>query len=119
MKLLCAFLLIIFLPISLFAQQPDCILPDGTACEVKYKCDPATIEKFANRFYELLPKHDQEKNAVESLKGLYPMAIYACEGSAVSMTPEEIGKNGEPFFTWQFTAAMAQAARDVFCPEKF
>jgi hypothetical protein len=118
MKFIFIFLLILFLPLSIFAQQPKCVLPDGTACEAKYTFDPKTIDKFANRFYELLPNNDQKDNTIENLKELYEMAILTCEEPFLSMTPEEIGRNGEPFFTWQFTAAMVRAAREIICPGK-
>ena len=118
MKIVPVLLLTLLFPISVVAQQSECLLPDGTACEAKYPSDPGTIEKFANRFHELLPEKDQQDHTAESLKVLYPMAIGTCEEPFKNMTPEEIGKNGEPFFTWQFTAAMVRAAREIICPEK-
>lgn len=118
MKIVSMLLLIMLFNFPVSAQQPECILPDGTACETKYPFDAMTIDKFANRFYELLPKNEQQDNTVESLKQLYSMAISTCEEPFKSMTPEEIGKNSEPFFTWQFTAAMVKAAREIICPEK-
>ena len=118
MKIVSALLLIVCFPFCAYAQQHKCFLPDGTAYEAKYPCDPVTVEKFAERFFDLLPEEDQQKNTVESLKVLYLMAIETCDEPFLSMTPEEVGKNGEPFFTWQFTAAMTQAAREIICPEK-
>jgi hypothetical protein len=45
------------------------------------------------------------------------MAIPACEERLMRMTPEQIGKNSEPFLPWHVTAAMVQAARETVCPE--
>jgi hypothetical protein len=40
----------------------------------------------------------------------YVMAIGGCDEQTRGMTPEDLGKAGDPFLPWKQTAAMVRAA---------
>lgn len=117
MKLAFVLLSAIAFPPYALAQPYKCAAPDGSVYEVKFPCDPARIEKFVSRFAELFPDAPKMGISYEYMRSLYLMAMGTCDEPFISMTPEEIGKNSEPFFPWQMTAAYAQAAREIICPQ--
>jgi hypothetical protein len=122
MKLVFALLAVlsgITLPYSALAQPYQCVSASGRVLEINFPCDPVTIDKFGARFAELYPgARQEEKSSPEYMKNAYVMAIAACEGRLMGMTPEQIGKSSEPFLPWQVTAAMVQAARKTVCSER-
>lgn len=117
MKLVFVLLSAIVFPDCALAQPYKCIFDNGSAVETKFPCDAVMIEKFGSRLTQLYPDVQQTKLSHKGMKNLYVMAMASCDESAQNMTPEEIGRNSEPFFPWQLTAAMVQAAREVICPE--
>ena len=120
MKLVLAFLSALFafaFPYHVAAQPYKCVFANGSAVDTKFPCDPATIGKFSGRFAQLYPEVRKEKPTHEYMKNLYVIAIGTCDEPFIGMSPEQIGKNSEPFFPWRMTAAMAQAAREVICPK--
>ncbi len=117
MKLIFVVLLAVVFPLLALAQSYKCVAPDGTVYEAKFPCDPERIERFVDRFTELYPDATQQGMSRDNMKELYSMAMGTCDEPFISMTPEEVGKNSEPFFPWKMTAAMAQAAREIICPK--
>nr|WP_320192064.1 hypothetical protein [uncultured Desulfobacter sp.] len=117
MKFIFVLLLAIVFPACFSAQTYKCVAPDGSVHETKYPCDPDRVERFVSRFVELYPDASQQGMSRDDIKGLYFMAMGCCDEPFIKMTPEEIGKNSEPFFPWQMTAAMAQAAHEIICPQ--
>jgi hypothetical protein len=117
MKLVFVFLSAIVFPHYASAQPYKCMFANGSVVETKFPCDPVMIEKFGNRLTQLYPDVRQMNLSPEYTKNLYVMAMADCDEPFIRMTPEQIGKNGEPFFPWQMGAAMAQAAREIICPE--
>ncbi len=115
MKTVFVFVLaILFSPYSL--AQYKCVYENGSSVEMKFPCDPATIEKFGSRFTALYPDARTSVPTHEVMKNMYVFATASCDEPFVSMSPEEFGKNMEPFFSWQMGAAMAKAARETICP---
>lgn len=53
---------------------------------------------------------------VKTHAGVFSFAMTRCAGHFAAMTPEEIGKNGEPFFPKEMLSAMVVAGREVICP---
>ena len=117
MKAYAGLLLVWLIPVCTLADSYSCTFENGSTVKVKYSCEAAMIEKFGDRLVKLYPRIQDEGLNNEHLKNLYVQALVGCEEPFSDMTPEEIGKNGEPFYPWELTAAMIQAARDVACTQ--
>ena len=117
MKHVLVLLLVTLLSVNVQAQNFKCVFSDGTSLDSNLPCDAAILDKFANRLTQLYPEvqqiNDPDRRFIEFL---FRLALGSCEEPFVHMTPEQIGKNGEPFFPWQMGAAIAQAGREVICP---
>ena len=101
-----------------FAQANACVFDNGKSFETRFPCKQETVDRFAQRVIEIYPDVKQINTSADyMMKGLYVFAMGGCSGHFRQMTPEEIGKNGEPFFPWEMGAAMATAAREVICPD--
>lgn len=105
------------IPVCALADPYSCTFENGSTVIVKYSCDPAIIEKFGARLVKLYPSIQDGSLNNELFKGLYVQALTGCEEPLSNMTPKEIGENSEPFYPWEMTAAMIQAARDVVCTQ--
>ena len=99
------------------AQPYKCVFDNGSVVETKFPCDSAALDKFARRLAQLLPDPREMPLSGDGIKNAYVMAIGGCDEQTRGMTPEDLGKAGEPFLPWKQTAAMVQAARELFCPE--
>ena len=117
MKRLPALLLISALSQGALADPYRCVFTDGTAVETAFPCEQAMVDRFGRRVIELYPDLRQINTSPDYIKNLYVFAMAGCQGHFAQMTPEEIGRSGEPFFPWEMGAAMAQAAREVICPK--
>ena len=122
MKAILWLLLAWLIPACTLPGSYHCTFENGDSVKVKYSCEPAMVKKFEDRLVDLYPIvrdqwRDHEEHKTDLVKDLYIFALVGCEESARNMTPEEIGKNSEPFFPWQMMAAMTQAARDVACTD--
>ena len=74
------------------------------------------VERFRKRLIEIYPEVRQINTSSDYIMSLYTFAMTSCTGHFTKMTPEEIGKNGEPFFPREMLAAMVTAGREVMCP---
>lgn len=116
MKLVFVFVSAILFSHYTSAQPHKCVFANGSVVETKFPCDPVMIEKFGTRLTELYPDVGRSSPSDEVMKNLYVMAMGTCDEPFTSMTPEQVGRNMEPFFPWQMGASMAQAAREIICP---
>lgn len=99
------------------AQPYRCIFENGSVVETRFPCDGETLDLFSRRLAQLLPDQQEKPLGGDGLKNADVMAIGGCDKQTRGMTPEDIGRAGEPFFPWKQTAAMVQAARELCCPE--
>jgi hypothetical protein len=99
------------------AQPYKCVFDNGSVVETKFPCDAATVDNFAHRLAQLLPDPREMPLGSDGIKNAHVMAIGGCDERTRGMTPEELGNAGEPFLPREQTAAMVQAARELFCPE--
>jgi hypothetical protein len=99
------------------AQPYECVFDNGSVVATKFPCDSAVLDKFARRLAQLLADPPELPLSGDVIKNAYVMAIGGCDEQTRGMTPEDLGKAGEPFLPWKETAAMVQAARELFCPE--
>ena len=53
---------------------------------------------------------------VKTHAGVFSFSMTRCNGHFAAMTPEDIGKNGEPFFPKEMLSAMVVAGRELICP---
>jgi hypothetical protein len=75
------------------------------------------LERFTKRLLELYPQVREINTSPDYIMSLYVFAMSSCTGHFASMTPQEIGVNGEPFFPKEMLAAMVTAGREVMCPQ--
>lgn len=75
------------------------------------------VERFGLRLMEIYPEVRRINTSHDYIMGLYIFAMGACTVHFAKMSPEEIGQSGEPFFPRAMGAAIAQAGREVICPE--
>jgi len=113
-----ALFLILLLTISqnTLAGQHQCTFQTGDVVETQFPCEPAMVKRFEKRLIELYPDVQQINTSSDYMMGLYTFAMSSCTGQFASMTPEEIGANGEPFFPKDMLAAMVTAGREEMCP---
>ena len=113
------FLLVAFgISLSAKAAPHQCTFQTGVVVETQFPCEPAMVKKFEKRLLETYPEVRQINTSPDYIMGLYTFAMAGCKGQFASMTPEEIGINGEPFFPKEMLAAMIRAGREVMCPGK-
>lgn len=117
MKLLLVFLLTLVLSGTVAAAPYQCTYQSGDVAQTQFPCEPAMVERFGKRLVELYPQVRQINTSPDYIMGLYSFAMAGCTGHFATMTPQEIGKNGEPFFPADMLAAMITAGREVMCPE--
>jgi len=112
-----SFLLAAAVPSLALAQPYRCVFDNGSIAEIRYPCDAVTVDRFAKRLAQLLPDPRDMPGTRDEMKSAFVVAIGGCDDQTRGRTPEELGKAGEPFLPWKQTAAMVQAARELFCPE--
>jgi hypothetical protein len=95
----------------------QCTFESGNVVETRYACEPAMVDRFGKRLLELYPPVLQINTSPDYIMGLYTFAMAGCSGHFATMTPQQIGEGGEPFFPRDMLAAMITAAREVICPE--
>lgn len=98
------------------AAPHQCTFPNGDVVETQYSCEPAMVARFEKRLLEFYPEVRKINTSPDYILGLYTFAMAGCRGQFATMTPEEIGVNGEPFFPRAMLAAMVRAGREVMCP---
>ena len=101
---------------SVGAEPYQCVFETGAVTETRLPCEPAMVDRFGRRLLELYPGVRQINTSPDYIMGLYIYAMASCSGHFATMTPEEIGENGEPFFPREMLAAMVKAGREVICP---
>lgn len=74
------------------------------------------VERFGKRLIEIYPEVQKINTSPDYMMSLYSFSMTGCTGHFATMTPEEIGANGEPFFPKEMLAAMVKAGREVICP---
>jgi hypothetical protein len=99
------------------ATSYPCTFDSGAVVKTPYPCDPAMVAAFNRRLLELYPAVARINTDPDYMLGLYSFAMAGCRGQFATMTPEEIGLGGEPFFPKEMLAAMIRAGREVMCPE--
>jgi hypothetical protein len=104
------------IPLSAAAEPHKCTFQNGAVVETQFPCEPSTVDKFTKRLLEIYPEVRQINTSPDYIMGLYTFAMGACTRQFASMTPEEIGESGEPFFPKEMGAAIAKAGREVICP---
>ena len=108
-------LLMLTLVNSVGAEPYQCVFETGAVTETRLPCEPAMVDRFGTRLLELYPGVRQINTSPDYIIGLYIYAMASCSGHFATMTPEEIGENGEPFFPRKMLAAMIIAGREVIC----
>lgn len=98
------------------AEPHKCTFKTGDVVEARFPCEPVMVEKFGKRLLEIYPELRQINTGPDYIMGLYVFAMTGCTGQFAKMTPEEIGRNGEPFFPKEMLAAMIKVGREVICP---
>lgn len=99
------------------ATSYPCTFDSGAVVKTPYPCDPAMVATFTSRLLELYPAVARINTDPDYMLGLYNFAMEGCRGQFATMTPEEIGLGGEPFFPKEMLAAMIRAGREVMCPD--
>lgn len=114
-----AFFLLLALAAGSGAQAGpyQCTFQTGAVVETAFPCTTAMVERFGERLTTLYPEIRQINTSPDYIMGLYTFAMTSCTGHFTTMTPEEIGKGGEPFFPADMLSAMVTAGREVICPE--
>ena len=110
------FILTLAFSLGAEAQPYQCTFQSGAVVETQFPCDPARVESFGKRLFEIYPEVQQIDTSPDYIRGLYTFAMTSCTGHFAKMTPQEIGVNGEPFFPRDMLAAMVTAGREVMCP---
>ena len=116
MKYALFFVLTLLFSFGAGAEPYQCPLESSAAVETQFPCTPAKVARFGKRLIELYPEVQQISTSPDYISGLYAFAVTSCTGHFASMTPQEIGVNGEPFFPRDMLAAMVTAGREVMCP---
>jgi hypothetical protein len=76
------------------------------------------VERFVNRLADLVPNFwTTFGRDPEVAQGFYRFGIAACVAPWKELTPEEFGRQGEPFFPRDLGAAIARAARETICTD--
>jgi hypothetical protein len=83
---------------NVFAEENACVLDSGESFATPFPCKQEMVDRFARRVIEIYPEVKQINTSADYMKGLYVFAMGGCTGHFRKMTPEEIGKSGEPFF---------------------
>jgi hypothetical protein len=99
------------------AQPYQCTFQSGAVAQTRFPCEPAMVEKFGKRLLQLYPEVEKINTSPDYIMNLYTFAMTSCTGQFATMTPDEIGKNSEPFFPKEMMAAMVKAGREILCPE--
>ena len=99
-----------------WAGPYQCTFQTGEIVETRFPCEPSMVARFTKRLIDLYPDVQQINTSPDYMMGLYTFAMSSCTGQFASMTPEEIGANGEPFFPKDMLAAMVTAGREEMCP---
>jgi hypothetical protein len=116
MKHVLVFLVVLSVSHSAGAEPHKCTFQTGDIVETRFPCEPAMVERFGKRLLEIYPEVRQINTSPDYIMSLYTFAMAGCTGQFATMTPEEIGENGEPFFPREMLAAMIKAGREVICP---
>ena len=116
MKHALLFLLTLAISHNADAKPNKCTFETGDVVETQFACEPVMVQRFGKRLLEIYPEVRQINTSPDYIMGLYIFAMTGCTGQFAKMTPEEIGKHGEPFFPKEMLTAMIKAGREIFCP---